>query len=119
MPTIFQVAFIVMCWQGDCTRFESVPYSKNISHEHCQKMLSWMFTNTVGPYYDERIDFDNSSPDDMKILNAGCEHTTRVPEDSDGTDWRIEPKDLSPEDEEFLQDQNDLKWQQQQEHNIE
>jgi len=119
MPTIFQVAFIVMCWQGDCTRFESVPYAKNQSTQHCEKMLRWMFEATVGPYYDDKIDFEKTNPDDMKIQEAGCEPTKRVPEDVDGLEWRIEPKYISPQNENFLQDQNDLKWQQQQENNIE
>jgi len=80
-------------------------------------MLTWMFVNSVGPYYDERIDFDTTNPDDMKIQEAGCEFTEREPEDGD--DWRIERQWESPKNEKFLQDQNDLKWQQQQEHNIE
>ena len=117
MQTVFQVAFIVMCWQGECTRFESTPYAMNQSLTHCEKMLRHVFTNTVGPYYDDKIDFDNSSPDDLTIKDAGCEHTTREPEE-DG-EWRIERDEwISPQNDKFLQDQNDLKWQQQQERNI-
>ena len=116
MQTVFQVAFIVMCWQGDCTRFESVPYAMNESPQHCEKMLRWMFTNSVGPHYDDIIDFDNSSPEDIIIDDAGCEPTQREPQDGD--EWRIERQWDSPKNEKFLQDQNDLQWQQQQEHNI-
>jgi len=79
-------------------------------------MLRWMFTNSVGPHYDGKIDFDNSSPEDMNIQDAGCEPTEREPQDGD--EWRIERQWDSPKNEKFLQDQNDLKWEQQQEHNI-
>jgi len=118
VDTVFQVAFIIMCWQGDCTRFESTPYAMNQSLTHCEKMLRHVFTNTVGPYYDERIDFDTTNPEELQIKDAGCEHTTRVPEDSDGREWRIEPKWQSPKNDKYLQDPNDLRWQQQQERNI-
>mgnify|MGYP001239788151 CR=1 FL=1 len=56
MPTVWYVAWIIMCFQGDCTKFESAPYKKNISADFCQQMLVYTFQNTVGPYYDERID---------------------------------------------------------------
>jgi len=52
----------------------------------------------------------------MIIDDAGCEPTEREPQDGD--EWRIERQWDSPKNEKFLQDQNDLKWQQQQEHNI-
>ena len=119
MDTVFQVAFIIMCWQGDCTRFESTPYPMTGDLKHCEGMLRHVFTNTVGPYYDERIDFEKDSPDDLIIEDAGCEHTNRTPEDIDGREWRIKPKWQSPKHKDFLQDPNDLRWQQQQEDNIE
>ena len=58
----------------------------------------------------------NSSPEDIIIDDAGCEPTQREPQDGD--EWRIERQWDSPKNEKFLQDQNDLQWQQQQEHNI-
>ena len=117
MSTIFHVAFLVMCFNGDCIRFESVPYSHNISHEQCMKMLEYTFKTQVGPYYDEVIDFEQSVPADLTIRESGCDVTDRRPEDFDGKDWRIELD--SPVHGPPIQDQNDLKWQQQQEHNIE
>ena len=116
MDTVFQVAFIIMCWQGDCTRFESNPYPMTSDIKHCEQVLRQVFTNTVGPYYDDKIDFETTSPEDLRIQDAGCEHTMRVPEE--GTEWKIKPKWQSPKHEDFLQDPNDLKWQQQQERNI-
>lgn len=93
MPTIWYVAWIMMCFQGDCVKFESAPYYKNVSHEFCQQMLHYTFVNQVGPYYDERIDFDNSVPEDIMIQSAGCDTTQRRPEDDDGKTWRIGPSD--------------------------
>ena len=115
MPTIFHVAFIVMCFHGDCTRFESVPYSHNISAEHCMKMLEYTFKTQVGPYYDEVIDFEQSVPEDLIIADSGCDTTDRRPEDFDGNNWRIESEPPGT----VIPDQNDLRWQQEQEHNIE
>jgi hypothetical protein len=69
----------------------------------------------VGPYYDNIIDFEQAVPEDLIIANSGCDTTQRRPGDFDGKNWRIEgtpPVDVLP-------DQNDLKWQQQQQHNIE
>ena len=116
MDTVFQVAFIVMCWQGDCTRFESSPYPMTSDIKHCEQVLRQVFTNSVGPYYDDKIDFETTSPEDLRIQDAGCEHTMRVPEE--GTEWKIKPKWQSPKHKDFLQDPNDLRWQQQQERNI-
>ena len=73
MSTIFHVAFLVMCFNGDCIRFESVPYSHNISHEQCMKMLEYTFKTQVGPYYDEVIDFEQSVPADLIIAKSGCD----------------------------------------------
>ena len=55
MPDIFYVAMLIVCFHGDCTRFESAPYSKNIGVEECQKMLKYTFQTQVGPYYDDII----------------------------------------------------------------
>ena len=43
MPEIFYVAMLIVCFNGDCTRFESAPYSKNIGVEQCQRMLKYTF----------------------------------------------------------------------------
>ena len=107
MPEIFYVAMLIVCFNGDCTRFESAPYSKNIGVEQCQKMLKYTFQTQVGPYYDKIIDFEKDNPEDIKITYAGCDTTQRRP--ADDNDWNIVPdvdKDLIP-------NQNDLKWQQQ------
>ena len=106
MPEIFYVAMLIVCFHGDCTRFESAPYSKNIGVEECQKMLKYTFQTQVGPHYDAIIDFEKDKPEDIKITYAGCDTTQRRPDDND---WKIIPdvdKDLIP-------NQNDLKWQQQ------
>ena len=42
-----------MCFQGDCTKFESAPYSRDLSLENCKKMLTYTFQTQVGPYYEE------------------------------------------------------------------
>ena len=39
MPEIFYVAMLIVFFNGDCTRFESAPYSMYIGVEQCQKML--------------------------------------------------------------------------------
>lgn len=31
MPEIFHVAMLLICFQGECTTFESAPYSKDLS----------------------------------------------------------------------------------------
>ena len=106
MPTIFYVAILVACFQGDCVQFESAPYKKDKSSEFCQKMLTYTFQTQVGPYYDEIINFEKDQPEDIKITYAGCDTTQRRPDDNN---WKIIPdvdKDLIP-------NQNDLKWQQQ------
>ena len=106
MPEIFYVAMLIVCFNGECTKFESAPYSKNIGVEQCQKMLKYTFQTQVGPYYDKIIDFEKDNPEDIKITYAGCDTTQRRPEDSN--DWKITPdvdKDLIP-------NPNDLRWQQ-------
>ena len=57
MPEIFHVAILLICFNGNCTSFESVPFIKETSQEECQNMLRWTFETQAGPYYDERIDF--------------------------------------------------------------
>ena len=113
MPEIFHVAMILMCLHGECTTFESAPYAKNISLEQCQNMLRYTFETQAGPYYDKIIDFDVDKPEDVKIVYAGCDKTNRIPEEDN--DWRITPN-VDPEL--FNQDQNDLRWQQEQGKNI-
>ena len=107
MPEIFYVAMLVVCLHGECTTFESAPYSKNISADQCQRMLIYTFQTQVGPYYDKIIDFEKDNPEDIKIKYAGCDTTKRNPEDDN--DWRITPN-VDPEL--HSPDQNDLKWQQ-------
>jgi hypothetical protein len=108
MPEIFHVAMLLICFQGECTTFESAPYSKNISADNCQQMLVYTFKTQVGPYYDKIIDFEKDNPEDIKIVYAGCDTTNRNPKDDN--DWRITPN-VDPEL--HRPDQNDLKWQQQ------
>ena len=107
MPEIFHVAMLVVCLHGECTTFESAPYSKNISADQCQRMLIYTFQTHVGPYYDKIIDFEKDNPEDIKIKYAGCDTTNRNPEDDN--DWRITP---NADPEHLIPDQNDLKWQQ-------
>ena len=107
MPTIFYAAIMVVCFQGDCTKFESTPYKKDISADFCQKMLTHMFQTQVGPYFDDIIDIEQSTPEDLTIQYAGCDVTDRNPED--GSDWNISP-DI---DKKLIPDQNDIEWQQQ------
>ena len=109
MPVIYFVASILMCFHGECTKFESAPYSKDLSMEHCQKMLMYTFQTQVGPYYDKIIDFEKDSPEDIRMIYSGCDKTSRTPEDSN--DWKITP-DVDPEL--LVPDQNDLRWQQEQ-----
>ena len=79
------------------------------------KMLEYTFKTQVGPYYDEVIDFEQSVPEDLIIADSGCDTTDRRPEDFDGNNWRIESEPPGT----VIPDQNDLRWQQEQEHNIE
>ena len=109
MPEIFHVAMLLMCFHGECTTFESAPYSQNISVDQCQKMLTYTFQMQAGPYYDKIIDFEKDSPEDIKVIYAGCDKTNRVPEEDNN--WRITPN-VDPKL--FNQDQNNLIWQQQQ-----
>jgi len=108
MPDIFYVAMLIVCFHGDCVRFESAPYSNNIGVEQCQKMLKYTFQTQVGPYYDELIDFEKDQPEDIRIEYAGCDTTQRRPYTDN--EWRIIP-DANPEH--IIPDQNDLRWQQQ------
>ena len=108
MPEVFKVAMLLVCFHGDCTRFESAPYSRDLSADFCQKMLVYTFQNQVGPYYDKIIDFEKDKPEDIKIKFAGCDTTQRRP-DTDN-DWRIIP---NADPEHIIPDQNDLQWQQQ------
>ena len=122
MPTVWYVAWIIMCFQGDCTKFESAPYKENISADFCQQMLVYTFQNTVGPYYDERIDFEITNPNDIKIKAAGCDTTQRTPEDDDGKTWRIGPEEaIEPRDYQLHRDekQRDIRSQQEKEQQIE
>ena len=115
MPELFYVATLVMCLHGECTKFESVPYSRDISAEFCMKMLEYTFQTQAGPHYDTVIDFSKDSPEDLKVTYAGCDITERRPDDFDGKDWRLEEKiDPTP----YIDNPNDLRWQQEQEKNI-
>jgi hypothetical protein len=77
MPEIFHVAMLLICFQGECTTFESAPYSKDLSLENCERMLSYTFQTQVGPYYDNIIDFDKDKPEDIEIVDGGCDVTDR------------------------------------------
>ena len=70
MPEIFHVAILLICFNGNCTSFESVPFIKETSQEECQNMLRWTFETQAGPYYDERIDFEKDRPEDIDILGV-------------------------------------------------
>jgi len=74
---IFHVAMLLICFHGECTTFESAPYSKDLSLENCERMLSYTFQTQVGPYYDTIIDFDKDKPEDIKIVDGGCDVTDR------------------------------------------
>ena len=74
---IFHVAMLLICFHGECTTFESAPYSKDLSLENCERMLSYTFQTQVGPYYDAKIDFNKDSPEDIKIVDGGCDVTDR------------------------------------------
>ena len=108
MPEIFYVAKLLICFKGECTTFESAPYSKDLSEANCQTMIQYTFQVKAGPYYDNLIDFEKDKPEDIKIVYAGCDTTNRNPKDDN--DWRITPN-VNPEL--HRPDQNDLKWQQQ------
>ena len=77
MPEIFHVAILLICFRGECTTFESAPYSKDLSLENCERMLSYTFQTQVGPYYDNIIDFDKDKPEDIEIVDGGCDVTDR------------------------------------------
>ena len=77
MLEIFHVAMLLICFNGECTTFESAPYSKDLSLENCERMLSYTFQTQVGPYYDAKIDFNKDSPEDIKIVDGGCDVTDR------------------------------------------
>jgi len=65
MLELFHVATLLICFHGECTTFESAPYSKDLSLENCERMLSYTFQTQVGPYYD------------AKIVDGGCDVTDR------------------------------------------
>jgi hypothetical protein len=102
MPDIFYVAMLLICFKGECTTFESAPYSKDLSEANCQTMLQYTFQTKVGPYYDEIIDFEKDSPDDIKIMYAGCDKTDRK-----NNDWKITPN-VDPEL--YKQNPSILEW---------
>ena len=108
MPEIFHVAMLLMCFHGECTQFESAPYAKNISVDQCQNMLRYTFQTQAGPYYDKLIDFDVDTPEDLKIVYAGCDTTQRRPEEDNN--WKITP---NADPEVYRNDPNNLIWQQQ------
>tara|TARA_B100001059_G_scaffold32061_1_gene25860 strand:+ start:1436 stop:1822 length:387 start_codon:yes stop_codon:yes gene_type:complete len=87
MPEIFHVAIMLICFHGNCTSFESVPFIQETSQEQCQNMLRWTFETQAGPYYDEKIDFEKDKPEDIDIVYAGCDQTGRTPDNSN--QWRI------------------------------
>ena len=103
MLELFHVAILLICFNGECTRFESAPYSKDLSSENCERMLSLTFKTKVGPYYDDLLDFNIDKPEDIKIVYGSCDPTTRQ-----DTEWRIIP-DVDPEQHE--EKQNGIKWQ--------
>ena len=46
MPEVFYVATLVMCLHGECTKFESAPYSRDISIQNCAKIIRKEFQYT-------------------------------------------------------------------------
>ena len=100
MSEIFYVAIMIICFHGDCTSFESAPYSEDLNQEQCQNILRWTFQTQAGPYYDERIDFERDKPEDIEIKYSGCDRTKRNSKDSN--EWRItegvNPKLYTPSD---------------------
>ena len=116
MTTIYYVAAMLVCFHGECTRFESEPYSKDISVLNCTQRLQNIFQNQVGPYYDKIINFDVDKPEDIQITYAGCDKADELPGNPDS--WHLE------NDEQFKSlinpypNQNDLQWQQKQEQHI-
>ena len=64
---------MVICFHGECTRFESVPYSYSGKYDYCMTMLERVFITQVGPHYDNIINFDVDSPEDLIITHSGCD----------------------------------------------
>ena len=100
---IFHLALLLICFHGECTTFESAPYSKDLSLENCERMLSYTFQTKVGPYYDDIIDFDKDKPEDIKIVYGGCDPTTRT-----DNDWKITP---NADPEIYKEKERKLKWE--------
>jgi hypothetical protein len=71
-------------------------------------MLRYTFQTQAGPYYDELIDFDVDTPEDIEVVYAGCDKTNRKPEVDN--DWKITPN-VDPKL--YQENQDDLRWQQQ------
>ena len=69
-------------------------------------MLKYTFQTQAGPYYDKLIDFDVDTPEDLKIVYAGCDATQRT-----DNNWKITP---NADPEVYRNDPNNLIWQQQQ-----
>ncbi len=88
MTNVFFIASILVCFHGECTRFESEPYSKDISALNCTQMLQYIFQNQVGPHYDKIINFDVDKPEDIQIAYAGCDMTNQTPDTSN--EWYLE-----------------------------
>jgi len=105
MSEIFYVAMLLICFKGECTTFESAPYSKDLSEANCQTMIQYTFQVKAGPYYDNLIDFEKDKPEDIKIVYAGCDITDRK-----DNDWKITPN-VDPDI--YKQNQNILQWKDQ------
>jgi hypothetical protein len=73
MNTIFYVAVMTVCLHGECTKFESYPFSHDVRITNCVNMLEKVFITKVGPHYDNIIDFDKDKPEDLKITYSGCD----------------------------------------------
>ena len=73
METVYYIAVILVCFHGECTRFESAPYSRDIGIINCTKQLEHVFVNQVGPFYDKIIDFTVDTPEDINITYASCD----------------------------------------------
>ena len=70
---IAYIASMVVCFHGECTHFESVPYSYNTGIVNCVNMLERVFITQVGPHYDNIINFDVDRPEDLIITLSGCD----------------------------------------------
>jgi|TARA_R110002020_G_scaffold59967_2_gene162987 uncharacterized protein (DUF2235 family) len=73
MDTIYYIATLMVCFNGECNNFSSTPYSNDTGIVNCTHMLERVFKTQVGPYYDNIINFDVDKPEDIKIIYSSCD----------------------------------------------